>query len=158
MGHRPIHDAEGNPLDARFGVEATEAGLSVVLESRGGSRSKPDARNTDYGKGFEILLQRLQARGATIVDAVVDSKMTQHLTLAERRLDVDGSSYPITIGNAEDLQRRIGAAQARVGRKPHARGSGNRTKRVRLILDFPGKSPSASALEDDLAGQLKRQP
>jgi len=139
-------------LDASFEVDVTDAGVTVVMESRGGARGEPDARNLDYGRGFELVLKRLKDRSARITEATVDSRATQHLALAERRLEVEGNPYPITIDDAEDLQRRMGAAQARVGREPHARGSGNRTKRVRLVLGFPGGPPSASVLEAELAG------
>lgn len=142
---------DGSPLNSSFAVEETPAGLTVVIESRGGTRGEPDARNLDYGRGFELILRRLQEQGAAIVDATVDSRATQHLSADERRLAIEGKPYPITIEDAEDLQRRMGAAQARVGREPGARGSGNRTKRVRLVLGFPGVLPSPSRLGAELA-------
>ncbi len=42
--------------------------------------------------------------------------------------------YPLAIDDPAALGRKLGAGQARVGRAPGARGSGNRTRRIRLFL------------------------
>ncbi|MFZ5895561.1 MAG: hypothetical protein ACOY0T_31175 [Myxococcota bacterium] len=149
---RTVYQPDGTPLDATFRVERIDGRVSVVVESRGGSRGSSESRNLDYAPGLEMLLARLGNRSAKILDAIVESRATQHLELADRRLQIDGRRYPITIDDAADLQRRLGAAQARVGREPGARGSGNRTKRLRLVLHFAETVPSHSELEDYLAG------
>jgi hypothetical protein len=51
-----------------------------------------------------------------------------------------------------DLQRRFGAAQAKVGRQPGAKGAGNPTKRVRLFL-APDGAISVRTLEAHLSGR-----
>ena len=47
---------------------------------------------------------------------------------------VAGLPYPLVIDNPAAVGRKLGAGQARVGRAPGARGSGNRTRRIRLFL------------------------
>jgi hypothetical protein len=45
-----------------------------------------------------------------------------------------GEAYPLVIGDAAALCRNLSAGQARIGRAPGTRGSGNRTRRIRLFL------------------------
>lgn len=52
----------------------------------------------------------------------------------ERRVLVPGQPYPLVIDDPAALGRNLGSGQARVGRAPGARGSGNRTRRIRLFL------------------------
>jgi hypothetical protein len=143
---------DGRPADATFLVERSGSGITMVMESRGGRQSRADTRNPEYGKGLELLLRRLRDRGARIEDALVESVATRRLSAEERRLAVEGRAYPIEIDDPVDLQKRLGAAQSRVGRKAGAKGSGNRTKRLRLHLGFPGSVPQAAVLEAELAG------
>jgi hypothetical protein len=147
-----IYAPDGTALDATFSVDPSDGSVALIVESRGGTRGHTDARNQDYARGFELLLRRLKDRGATITDASVESKVTQHLPAADKRLEVASKPYPIVIDDPHDLMLRLGSAQARVGREPGAKGSGNRTKRVRLVLGFSGPPPSAAALEAELAG------
>ena len=147
-----IYRDDGSVIDASFGVEAIDDALTIVVESRGGTQGQPGTRNVDYAEGLEILLARLKKRGVRITDAFLDSRIATNLPLEARRLEIDGARYPITIGDPADLQRRLGAAQTRIGREQGARGSGNRTKRIRLYLGFEGGPISAIALEQELAG------
>jgi hypothetical protein len=151
---RTIHDGNGNPLDAKFEVQRTGAALSVVIEARGGTKGTSAARNTDYGPGLTLLLERLRDRGARISDAIVDSKATEHLPPAARRLTIAGYSYPMTVDDPVELQLRLGAAQARVGRERGAKGSGNRTKRLRISLVFDGLAPTPEELQVLLANPM----
>ena len=56
-----------------------------------------------------------------------------------------------------ELQRKIGTAQARVGRERDAKGSGNRTKRIRLHLRFEGPGQPAVSLEEELCRPPRRE-
>ena len=118
--------------------------LSVVIEARGGTAGSKGERNSEYATGLELILERLQANGLQIADAFVESKETLVLPIEERRLQVEGRPYPIKVDDVDAVRRGLSAAQARVGRKPGARGAGNSTKRIRLTI--LGSSLSASAL------------
>jgi hypothetical protein len=127
-----LRRADGSEVDATYRVERKDGQTSIVFEARGGTKGTSSAQNTEYGEGLRLLLEKLAAEGAVITDAAVESRATAELTLEERRLDL-GEPYPVAIGDAEELRRRIGKAQERIGRAPEARG-GNATKRIRLWL------------------------
>jgi len=129
-----VRNKDGKPLDASFRVERVGDALTIVYESRGGTRGKPGAQNVDYGPGLELILERIGAAGLTIADVLVESRDTTQLSPEKRRLVVEDEPFPITIVHAARLLKKIGAAQARVGRAPGARGSGNSTKRLRIFL------------------------
>jgi hypothetical protein len=146
-----VHTDSGLELDATFAV-ADEAGARVLYyESRGGGR------NNQYGPGLEQLLRRLARYPAVIQDASVASTVALRLPEEERRIEVDGYPYPIDLRGLADLgQFRVafGAAQGRIAREPRATGSGNATKRVRLVLAFPeAPVPPTPDLEVWLAGR-----
>jgi len=93
------------------------------------------------------LPERLRAAGLPLADAVVESRDTARLSHEERRL-VLPQPYPVRIDDVAALKRAIGAAQARVGRQPGAKGSGNRTRRLRLFVATPmGAEALARTLE-----------
>jgi hypothetical protein len=124
---------DGTQMDASFRLERVGDAWTIVFESRGGTRGTSAERNSDYAEGLEVLLHRLKAAGANISDVVVESRETEQLSLEARRLDL-GDSYPLRVVDAVALRRKISAAQAKVGRAEGARGSGNRTKRLRLFI------------------------
>lgn len=135
---RKVRGTDGSPIDATFRVEPAGDLLTVVFESRGGTRGSKDERNTEYDAGLRTILERLKARGLRIADALVESRDTESLPPEQRRIQLDddvGGGYPVTIGDAEAVRRALSAGQARVGRKPGARGAGNRTKRIRLFVE-----------------------
>jgi hypothetical protein len=144
-----VYDERGTALDAGFSVEARAGGLTVVFESRGGGRGTAASRNQDYNPALELLLTRMAAHGAALLDAYVDSGVVQHLPVAERRLL--GDQLPIALAGVDphELRLEITRAQRPVGRAPGARGAGNRTRRIALVLDS-GAAPDTVA--SDLAG------
>jgi hypothetical protein len=137
-----VHDAAGRELDASFRVERVGDALTVVVESRGGTRGTSGERNVDYSAGFELILERIGAAGLKIADVLVESRDTAGLTPEERRVVVAGEAYPMTVTDAAVLRQKISAGQARVGRTEGARGSGNRTKRLRIFLASASPMPS----------------
>ena len=159
---RPLRDhppswtegAPRKPCDGQTEVDATyhadrapDGSQSVVLESRGGG---PSPRNTEYNRGLHLLLERLAAAGALLEDAYVDSQRVERLAVAERRL-VLPEAYPVALERLPDIdafRKAVGAAGAAVGRAADARGGGNRTKRVRIVVSFPTGGPA------DLAAML----
>lgn len=121
-------------LDATFSVGRNKESAFVLFESRG-----PD-RNTHYVEGLEALLRGLADLDASIDDIVIDSKETRELPIELRRLDVRGQGYPLNLRDIKDmaaLRRDITRAAAATGRGPDATGSGNPTKRLRLIFSEP---------------------
>jgi superfamily II DNA or RNA helicase/diadenosine tetraphosphate (Ap4A) HIT family hydrolase/SOS-response transcriptional repressor LexA len=146
---RKLRRANGKPLDASFSVEPVGEHLSVIVEARGGTVGSKDERNTEYATGLELLLLRLAAKGLKISDAVVESKDTLTLPIEERRLHLEGRPFPVTLDDVEKIRRALSAAQAKVGRKPGAKGSGNSTKRIRLTIDTAKLGP------DELAKSLE---
>jgi hypothetical protein len=129
-----VHDDVGNKLDASFRVERVGDGFTIVFESRGGTRGTSGERNVDYGRGLELILQRLGDARLDIDDVLVESRDTALLPDDQRRVTVDGEPFPLKVGNAAALSRKLSAAQARVGRAPGAKGAGNRTKRLRIFI------------------------
>ena len=143
-GATPLRNVRGlddRPLNASFRVEPVGENLSIVFESRGGTRGTAAERNTDYAKALGVMLERLRARGIGITDAFVESRGTTTVPVEDRRLQMADFPYPITIEDAQTLRRAMSAAQASIGRQPGARGSGNSTKRIRLVLQADGLAP-----------------
>ncbi len=148
---------DGQELDATFTVESSGGvASSIVIESAGGTRNTPKARNPDYVAGFDRVLLRLAQTGFSLADAHIDTGASKHLTLAERRLDPgEGRDFPIELGAEQDLvglRKALLQAMARVGRSPGAKGSsGNQRKRTRLVIssDNPWE---AKPLAQEIAG------
>jgi hypothetical protein len=132
-----VRRVDGTALDASFRLERVGDAVTVVFESRGGTRGTSAERNTDYGEGLRLIVERLGEAGLGLEDVLVESRDSSSLATEERRVTLAGRPYPITIDDAEQLRRQLSAAQARVGRAPGARGSGNSTRRLRLFLASP---------------------
>jgi hypothetical protein len=89
-----ITDDDGLVLNAEFSVEPDGGRLAVVLESAGGrSRSGP-SRNSGYRAALAVILERLGARRAVLVAAVVDSRLTARLSQRDRALIDDAVDLP----------------------------------------------------------------
>ncbi|SES91353.1 DEAD/DEAH box helicase family protein [Stigmatella erecta] len=129
-----VRDDGGNVLDASFRIERLNDQLTIIYESRGGTKGSASERNTQYAPGLEMLLARLAAMDAQITDVVVESGKTLELPIEQRKLAIEGESYPLRITDPVALRRKLGAAQAKVGRPEGAKGSGNSTRRIRLFL------------------------
>ena len=123
------------------------------MDSRSGPSGSRPPRNPDYNRALTVLLTRLGQLDAVLVDALVDSRHTQDLGLPEsdRRL-VEAPIHLALEPDLDDLRRRMGRAQARIGQAPEATKGGNATKRIRLRLEVPGYQPTdAGRLADTLA-------
>ncbi|MEZ4444925.1 MAG: hypothetical protein R3B72_37970 [Polyangiaceae bacterium] len=142
-----VHDDEAHPLDAHFHLEKHAGQLALIVHSRGGTGGSRDARNTDYTRALELLLARMKTAHLSIADAFVDSTEVRDLPEAERRLAGEGLAYPLAVDDAPMLRAALGNAMAKVGRAPGAKGSGNSTKRIRLLLAGEGEI-------DEVAGYL----
>ena len=130
------------------------------MESRSGMSGRRAPRNPDYNPALTVLLARLGALNAVLVDALVDSRHTQDLGLpeADRKL----IQAPIRLAqetDADALRRRLGTAQAKIAQAPDAIKGGNSTKRIRLRLDVPGFRPGGAArLAQTLAAPVAQAP
>jgi len=139
-------DDLGRALDAEYLVEADDGHLALILASRSGMSGSRPPRNPDYNRALTVLLTRLGLLDAVLVDALVDSRYTQQLSVPEagRRL----IEAPIRLALEPDmdaLRRRMGTAQARIAQAPGATKGGNATKRIRLRVDVPGYRPGDAA-------------
>src|SRR5438270_2564463 len=151
-----VSDAD-TMLDAAFTVDDNAGQLTLTIESRSGARGSPTARNPDYDPALELLLARLGALRARIVDAQVFSTaaLRDYPDPERRRLEVAGG-YPVEVALHEplELRREFARAQRKVARAPELTSSGNNNKRVRFWIDVPGRTAAdARPLEAELAGQ-----
>jgi hypothetical protein len=144
-------DEDGRVLNAEFVVKAESQGMALVLESAGGHSALGPARNSDYTPALELLLARLRARGAVLVDALVDSKRTAHLPEPDRRV-LNGPVALATVGDLAALRLQLTSRQGRIGQPSDVLKAGNNRKRLRLRLQVPGYGPDdAPRLSSDLA-------
>lgn len=134
--------AGGRRLDAAFDVQIVDDVVTLVIESRSGALGGDRARNPDYNEALALLLARLGQRGASLVDAVVDSTAARraHPDPAARRLALD---YPVDLAAADPaaLRLELRRAAAAAARRPGASSTGSGEKRLRLFLDVPGDAP-----------------
>ncbi len=147
-----VFDEIGTEVNATFHVDGATSPWTICFESRGGSRGAPNARNTQYNLGLEIVLQRLSQLDAILVNAAVDSRVTRELSGDERRLHLP-TPYPLPLASVDvvALRREMGAAQLSIGRAAGARGPGNNTRRITLQVAVDEKSVSPESLELFLA-------
>jgi hypothetical protein len=146
-----IWNDDGRELDATFSV-ASHDGIEAILfyESRGGTRGTTKARNVEYNEGLDLLLLRLGTLGATLTDALIESR-GRHLPEAQRRLDIRGLPFiqiPSNLDDARRLRLRIGRGQDHAG---GALGGRNRTRRLRLVASLPTVAFTREGLERHLA-------
>jgi hypothetical protein len=113
--------------NAQYGAD-----VKVILESRGGRKSGPSARNPDYSKQLSRILRKLKRYECQIVRIEVLSKVAFKRG-ARRKLAL---KYPIPlsqVSSIEDLRKDIQAAQRSLVQKPGASG-GNTTKRIGIWI------------------------
>ncbi|MEV4105705.1 DUF3883 domain-containing protein [Nonomuraea sp. NPDC049649] len=149
----PIDDA-GRVLNGKFSVEIDGPYLALILDSAGGRSSSGSSRNLDYPTVLTLLLTRLRDRDATVHEALLDSRRTQHLPEEDRRLS-DGPMRLKDWPDMDFLRLELTRRQGRVGQAPSATRDGNNRKRMRLRLEVPGFAPSdANRLASELAGHV----
>ncbi len=126
----------GTPLDAEFTLVETVTGFDIFIESRSGAGSdRAPPRNRDYEKLMALVCRRAAALDANLVGAWVASGRTTGLPEAARQLTADAYPCPVRLAALPDIEHfrtRLSAAQGGIGRRPGARGPGNRNKRVKL--------------------------
>jgi hypothetical protein len=135
---KPMADDGQRQLDATFNVYHTDDGYELVFEARGGTGNSTAARNTEYTKGLQVVLERLAAAGAVLKDVLVDSKPARKLPIDERRVVLEDWQYPLElkeVSHMEKLVSALGKGKAAIGRPPTAKGAGNSTKRISLKVE-----------------------
>ncbi len=150
----------GHPLDATFSTGTSDGHLAVWLESRGGAKGGVNERHLDYERGLHLILARLGALDAVLLDAVVDSSRSGFLPRFETVLD-PGAPFPVSLRSVDPEATRLSLqrSQRSVGHRASKAGSGNNTRRIKLVVQLPSTDATPAALEDDLArGLLVDQP
>jgi putative restriction endonuclease len=151
----PVFDDQGNPLRATCRVRGSGHQWEVTIESRGGTLGTASETNADYSQGFELLISRLAAIDAVLVDSLVDSRklVEEGLTDLERRLHADNFSYPIRLqpSLAAMVATALRRAQPNIGSE-RRKGSGNSTRRVLLKIELSRQPEGAVSVEDYLTG------
>ena len=75
------------PPRATFSTGLDDDRLAIWLESRSGAKGGINERHLDYERALRLILQRLAALDAVLVDAVVDSSRSGQMLHAEKVLD-----------------------------------------------------------------------
>ena len=114
------------PLDAHFEL----LNGAIVLHSRGGTRGTPNARNTQYGDGLRLILERLSLARVPIGGIWVDSSRVQHLTWDDRLVVSAAEAKNDPSGVFSLASRRMQA----VGKGPGMATLGNSNKRLKIGL------------------------
>jgi hypothetical protein len=144
----PIRDDKGIKVQAVFAVTAEDDVCVVTVAAKGGAVEDPDSSNTEYIPLMRLLLDRLRRYPARIVEIFVDSRAVEHLRVAERRVRIEGATYPLSwqkFGEIDELRKVIGRSVALVGRRAGSRGGGNSQKRLRIVTSVPGVERDALA-------------
>ncbi|MER9841765.1 HNH endonuclease [Mesorhizobium australicum] len=124
----------------------------MFIESRSGRTRGGLARNPDYERLLELVLKRAGGLDAALIGAWVESEYTAHLSEDQRLLNAEAYPYPIELHSVADFRQlrvMLSRPQGGIGRRPGARGPGNRNKRLKMSF----KTPVQWSL-DDLTGAL----
>ena len=153
-----LSDHEGRKLDSSVTEELNGDWVEYTFESRGGKRGSENERNPDYLLALEMLLERLGSDAEVIQDMLVVSAKLESLTLENRRVNLSGKKFPFELSPSDDLRalrREITKAAASVGRLPNAKGPGNPTRRLRIIVSRGAQPIETLGDEKRLANSLQ---
>jgi len=109
----------------------------LIIESRGGSKNSVFARNVDYSKALEIILERLKKISTvSIIEIYLISRTSLSIPIQERILKVDGESK-IMINTHETgaLRNKISKA-IRDNKANKVSKGGNSNKRILISTDL----------------------
>lgn len=145
---------EGTRLDADFDVVATGQRFSFIFNSKSGGGPSGTPRNLDYNPALRLILDRLKLLWATLDDAAVVSERAMRLDPEQRRLDLDGYAFPVTVGMAsstDKLRKAICRAQRTIGRTDGNASLGNPSKRIQVWFTLP---PQWGTISPDRLGRF----
>jgi hypothetical protein len=147
-----VIDDDGGVLDAECSLESEGAAVALIVESTSGRSGTRSPKNPDYMALLGLLLSRLGRLNAVLLDALVDSRTTTRMGLPEHQRRIL-ARRPLRLGDVSDfdgLRRELTRTAGRVGQAQGAQKEGNRTKRIRLVLDVPGYGSDLALLADYL--------
>jgi len=123
-------------LDADIYEEQIGSWTEYIIESRGGTRGSKNQRNPDYLDALEKLLALLGDEGCQVRDILLASRQAVNRPADERRVRLAGRPFPINLDKEDPsvLKGQITRAAAGLMRKPGAKGPGNFTRRLQLIV------------------------
>jgi hypothetical protein len=120
-----VLDDAGLPLDAHFELDGT----TVIFHSRGGAKTGSNARNTEYERGLQLLLDRITKSKIAIADVAVETAQTESLPIEQRSVFSPNEADHA----ASEIYALITGRMKHVGQQPGAKG-GNSTKRLAIRL------------------------
>ncbi|MEU8193198.1 hypothetical protein AB0C10_05385 [Microbispora amethystogenes] len=126
---------DGRLVEAEYSVIQDGALLALLLSSQSGATAGRTARNPDYIRGLTLLLTRLQSLGATLHDALVDSRNTRVLGLPEAERRLMNEPVHLVGQDISALRLHLTSAQGPIGQAPGSTKKGNNSKRIRLRLE-----------------------
>ena len=148
-----ITSPDGVELNAHLTVESLgKTTGNIIIHSAGGTGE--NAINEEYVAGVDALLTRLRQNNLGLSDAYLETRNTNHLSIAERRLLPKGFLFPVDLAELSseqllDLRKGLLSTMSKVGRAVGARkGGGNSRRRFKLFV--PGLAGYSPRLIGDL--------
>jgi len=123
--------SENNEVfNASVSVQTIEGYSGLVMESRGGVNE----RNTDYLLALEVILSRIFKLNIRTIKVFLVSKNALKIwpSMAQRALEVEGSTDIKLSPNTKELKKLICKAQKDKKKNPNSQG-GNPTKKNLLV-------------------------
>ncbi|GIU85471.1 MAG: hypothetical protein KatS3mg008_2246 [Acidimicrobiales bacterium] len=156
VGERRTLRRDGEELDVTLVVETSDGRpTSVVVEAVGSRKGSGTPGTAEYEEGLRLLLERLRAVRARVLDVYVDApKKNVDLAVADRRLDPGAMSYPLCLDELPDLDqltRALLASRDEVGCRAGPAAARRLPWRTRLVISLENRWAPA-ALADALAG------
>ena len=130
-------------LNAEFDVSFSRNQATITIHARGGSKARGQI-NPDYEVLVQTLLERLRDSESVLDDVLLASRTVANLPAAERRIQVEGFSFPVELNEVRDVTNlRLAIRRAVV--RSHSTSSnathGNATKKIELVATC-GLNPS----------------
>jgi len=149
-------DNNGAELRSTFSVAGVHPSFEITFESGDGR-----GRNSQYGAGVAIVLERLSNLDATLTRAQITSDPVMKLVL-EKGIDpsfvLRAFPFPLLLRGTDSvkLRKALGSAGGRI--ESEQASGGNNTRKMTLSVTLPGPQRRAADLELALAGLLTVQP
>lgn len=132
-----LYDDENQIINAECSIDQVQGVPCVVIESSGGGNKNQGVsrRNPEYNKLLSVLFYRLAQTGTRITSVVLDAINLADIPTAQR---IAKLNYPIVITlddiQIENFRKMLQGVVAQMHRKPKAKGSGNRQRKIRICL------------------------
>jgi len=138
-------------LRSTFNVRGAHPSFEITFESGDGR-----GRNSQYGAGVEIVLERLSNLDATLTRSQVTSDRVLKLVLEngiDPRFEPRGFPFPLRLSDTDiiKLRKALGSAGGRIESKQTS--GGNNTRKMTLSVTLLGPQREAADLELALAGR-----